>query len=57
MKSLTLQSDPAIQATLISILAEKKVHNALAPVQKLIEDENTVTEVKNVAKNSLHELI
>ncbi|MFN8211404.1 MAG: zf-HC2 domain-containing protein [Bacteroidales bacterium] len=57
VNSLSLQTDPLLQITLINILAERKVKNALVPVQKIISNRNTMKEVKAVAKNSLHYFI
>jgi hypothetical protein len=57
VKSLSLQSDPILQITLINILAEKKEKSALKPIQEIIANENTLKEVKAVAENSLRVLI
>jgi len=57
VKSLSLQSDPILQITLINILAEKKEKSALRPIQEIIANEKTLKEVKAVAENSLRVLI
>ena len=57
VKSLSIQSDPILQVTLINILAERKVKNALRPVQEIIANKSTLKEVKAVAENSLRVLI
>jgi hypothetical protein len=57
VKSLTLQTDPLIQVTLINILAEKRVKNAFVPIQSIIENKKTLKEVRSVAENSLRMLI
>ncbi len=57
VKSLTLQTDPLIQVTLINILAEKRAKNAFVPIQRIIENKNTMKEVRSVAENSLRMLI
>jgi hypothetical protein len=57
VKSLSLQSDPILQITLINILAEKKEKSALKTVQDIIANEKTLREVKAVAENSLRVLI
>jgi hypothetical protein len=55
--SLSQQTDPVIQVTLINILAERKARSALIPIQKIISNRSTMNEVKTVAKNSLHYFI
>jgi hypothetical protein len=57
VKSLSIQTDPILQVTLINILAEKKEKSALKPIQEIIANRNTLKEVRNVAQNSLHVLI
>jgi hypothetical protein len=57
VESLSLQNDPILQVTLINILVEKKVRNAVQPIQKIIADENTLDEVKNIAQNGIKMLI
>jgi hypothetical protein len=57
VKSLSLQSDPIIQVTLINILAERKEKSALRPIQEIIANKKTLKEVRAVAENSLRVLI
>lgn len=57
VKSLSQQTEPIIQVTLINILAERKEKSAFGPVQKIISNRSTLKEVRDVAENSLHALI
>jgi hypothetical protein len=57
VRSLSLQSDPILQVTLINILAERKEKNALRPIQEIIANKSTLKEVRAVAENSLRVLI
>ena len=57
VKSLSLQSDPILQVTLINILAERKEKSALKPIQEIIANRSTMKEVRAVAQNSLRVLI
>ena len=57
VKSLSLQSEPILQVTLINILAERKVKSALVPIQEIIANRNTLKDVRTVAENSLRVLI
>jgi hypothetical protein len=57
VKSLSLQSDPILQVTLINILAERKEKSALKPIQEIIANRSTMKEVRTVAQNSLRVLI
>ncbi len=57
VRSLSLQSDPILQVTLINILVERREKSAVKPIQNIIADENTLDEVKSVAENSLKLLI
>lgn len=57
VKSLSLQSDPILQVTLINILAEIKEKSALRPIQEIIANKSTLKEVRAVAENSLRVLI
>ena len=57
VKSLSIQTDPILQVTLINILAEKKEKNALRPIQEIIANKSTLKEVRAVAENSLRVLI
>jgi HEAT repeat protein len=55
--SLSIQTDPILQVTLINILAEKKEKSALKPIQQIISNKSTMKEVRAVAQNSLRVLI
>jgi HEAT repeat protein len=57
VRSLSLQSDPILQVTLINILAERKEKSALRPIQEIIANKSTLKEVRDVAENSLRVLI
>jgi hypothetical protein len=57
VKSLSLQSEPILQVTLINILAERKEKSALKPIQEIIANRSTMKEVRAVAQNSLRVLI
>lgn len=57
VKSLSVQTEPILQVTLINILAERKEKSAFGPIQKIIANKNTIKEVRNVAENSLRVLI
>jgi hypothetical protein len=57
VSSLSLQTDPILQVTLINILAERKEKSALLPIQRIIANRSTLKEVRTVAENSLRVLI
>ncbi|HEX2976074.1 MAG TPA: zf-HC2 domain-containing protein [Bacteroidales bacterium] len=57
VNSLSYQDDPIIQVTLINILAGLREKRAYQPVQKIINDQNTLKEVRTVAENSLRYLL
>jgi hypothetical protein len=57
VNSLTKQSDPILQVTLINILVERKEKSALMPIQKIIANKSTLKEVRAVAENGLRTLI
>lgn len=57
VKSLSIQSDPILQVTLINILVERKEKSALRPIQEIIANKSTLKEVRAVAENSLRVLI
>jgi hypothetical protein len=57
VKSLSLQSDPILQVTLINILVERKEKSALRPILEIIANKSTLKEVRAVAENSLRVLI
>lgn len=55
--SLSLQTDPIVQVTLINILVEKQEKNAVNAIRRIIDDKNTLPEVKKVAENGAMSLI
>ena len=57
VNSLTLQNDPILQVALINILVERKVRKAVQPIQTILTNENTLEEVKEVAKNGVEMLL
>lgn len=57
VKSLESQSDPLIQISLITILVEAQEKSARVPMKKLLENEETVPEVKQQAEIALQVLI
>ncbi len=57
VKSLSLQTDPILQVTLINILVDRKERSALNPIQQIIKDENTLKEVKTIAEEKVKMLI
>jgi hypothetical protein len=57
VQSLSLQSDPILQVTLINILVERREKSAVNPIRQIITNENTLEEVKNVAENGVKLLI
>lgn len=57
VRSLSLQSDPILQVTLINILVERREKSAVKPIQKIIKDEGTLDEVKKIAEKSIKILI
>lgn len=57
VKSLSLQRDPILQITLINILVDLGEKNALEPIQKIINSDETLDEVKTVAAKGARLLI
>lgn len=57
VKSLEAQTDPLIQISLITILIEAMEKSARVPMQKLIEREETLPEVKQQAEIALKILV
>jgi hypothetical protein len=57
VKSLSAQTDPILQVTLINILVDRKEKSALKPIQAIIANRKTLNEVRAVAENSLRVLI
>ncbi len=57
VKSLEKQTDPIIQVVLMDILVQKRDTRALKPMQKIISDDNTIKEVKEIAKKNMQVLL
>jgi len=57
VNSLLLQQEPLVQVTLINILVEKRDKDAIVPIQKIIDDSNTLNEVRNVAEDGIKVLL
>jgi hypothetical protein len=57
VKSLSNQTDPILQVTLINILVEKKEKNAIKPMQQIITNKSTLKEVKAVAEKGVKLLL
>lgn len=57
VNSLSLQSDPILQVTLINILVNLKEKSALQPIEKIISDKKTLKDVKSVAENGMKSLL
>jgi hypothetical protein len=57
VKSLSLQSDPILQVTLINILVDLGEKNALEPIQQILSNDKTLEEVKTVAAKGAKLLI
>jgi len=57
VKSLSMQSDPILQVTLINILVERKEKSAINAIQQIISAKGTLKEVKAVAENGVKQLM
>jgi hypothetical protein len=57
VKSLSEQTDPILQVTLINILVERKEKSALRSIQQIISNEGTMEEVKAVAQSGVKKLL
>lgn len=55
--SLSKQSDPGVQITLINLLVEMEEKRALAPIRNIIKDKNTMKLVKEHAEKSIGVLL
>jgi hypothetical protein len=55
--SLSQQTEPIIQVVLMNILVEKKESNAIQPMQRIVRDDKTLKEVKDVAAKGLKVLL
>lgn len=57
VKSLEIQTDPIIQVVLMDILVQNGETRALTPIQNIISNENTLKEVKEIAKKNMQVLL
>ncbi|MFH0841894.1 MAG: HEAT repeat domain-containing protein [Bacteroidota bacterium] len=55
--SLSYQSDPILQVTLINILVGRGEKSAYDPINRLIKNENTNEQVRKIAQNGIKQLI
>jgi HEAT repeat protein len=55
--SLSKQTEPIMQVVLMNILVEKKESSAIKPIQKIMSDEKSMKEVKDVAQKGLKILL
>ena len=57
VQSLSKQVDPILQVTLINILVDRKERSAIQQLERIIKDESTLNEVRDVAENGVRQLI
>lgn len=57
VKSLGIQNEPIIQIALMNILTEKREIKAVAPMRKIMSDQNVLKEVKETAKKGIEVLL
>jgi len=57
VQSLSRQDDPILQVTLINILVDRKVRSAVAPMRNIINNINTLKEVRSVAESGIKTLL
>ncbi len=57
VKSLSIQTDPILQVTLINILVELREKNAIKPIERIISTKGTMEDVKKVAEKGVKLLI
>ncbi len=57
VRALEYQKDPLIQIAMINLLVQAEEKSAIAPIKKIIEEENTSEEVKKQAKIAMDILI
>jgi hypothetical protein len=57
VKSLEIQTDPIIQVVLMDILVQNRETRAVTPIQNIISNENTINEVKEIAKKNMQVLL
>lgn len=55
--SLSRQTEPIMQVVLMNILVEKRESGAIKPIQKIMSDEKSMKEVKDVAQKGLKILL
>jgi hypothetical protein len=55
--SLSIQTEPIIQITLINILVDRKEKSAARLIQQIIDNSNTMKEVKTVAEEGVRQLM
>jgi hypothetical protein len=54
--SLGRQTEPIIQIVLINILGERKETKAIQPIRNILDNQNTLKEVKDIARKELNKL-
>ncbi|MGB8492297.1 MAG: zf-HC2 domain-containing protein [Bacteroidales bacterium] len=57
VNSLTVQTDPILQVTLINILVGMQEKSAIVPIEKIISNDRTLPAVRNVAEERVRMLI
>ena len=57
VQSLSHQTEPILQVSLINILVEQKVKSAQVPIRNIINNDKTNKEVRSVAENAIKTLI
>lgn len=57
VQSLEKQTDPVIQVVLMDILVQRHETRAVKPIQKIISNDNTIKEVKEIAKKNVQVLL
>lgn len=57
VRSLTRQTEPILQVVLMNILVENKVIQAVQPMKQIMQNGNTMKEVKSVAEKGLQQLM
>lgn len=57
VKSLEKQTEPIVQIVLMDILVQNKETRAVKPMQKIISNDNTIDEVKEIAKKNMQVLL
>lgn len=57
ISSLEKQTDPIIQVILMNILSENKETRAIETMRKLISNEKTIFEVKDIAEKSINKML